>query len=119
MKRLKLFPKIFLYTMSIMLFVVVVTHGLIYLLAPQMQLALSTQDDVVVSIRQEQFVTEAVEKALPISLSCSLLISVVCSLLFSKAIADPSRPAGYGAGGGRCKGTAGYRLECLYRGGGQ
>ena len=31
MKRLKLFPKIFLYTMSIMLFVVVVTHGLIYL----------------------------------------------------------------------------------------
>lgn len=89
MKRLKLFPKIFLYTMSIMLFVVVVTHGLIYLLAPRMQLAVSTPDDVVISIRQEQFVTEAVEKALPISLSCSLLISVVCSLLFSKAIADP------------------------------
>ena len=89
MKRLKLFPKIFLYTMSIMLLVVVVTHGLIYLLAPRMQLAVSTQEDVVVSIRQEQFVTEAVEKALPISLSCSLLISVVCSLLFSKAIADP------------------------------
>ena len=89
MKRLKLFPKIFLYTMSIMLFVVVVTHGLIYLLAPRLQLSVSTLDDVVVSIRQEQFVTEAVEKALPISLSCSLLISVVCSLLFSKAITDP------------------------------
>jgi len=89
MKRLKLFPKIFLYTMSIMLFVAVVTHGLIYLLAPRMQLAVSTPDDVVISIRQEQFVIEAVEKALPISLSCSLLISVVCSLLFSKAIADP------------------------------
>ncbi len=89
MKRLKLFPKIFLYTMSIMLLVVVVTHGLIYLLAPRMQLAVSTPEDVVVSIRQEQFVTEAVEKALPITLSCSLLISVICSLLFSKAIADP------------------------------
>ncbi|MCI8599941.1 MAG: HAMP domain-containing histidine kinase [Lachnospiraceae bacterium] len=89
MKRLKLFPKIFFYTLSIMLFVVVVTHGLIYLLAPRMQLALSTQDDVVVSIRQEQFVNEAVEKALPISLSCSLLISIICSLLFSKAISDP------------------------------
>ena len=88
MKRLKLFPKIFLYTMSIMLFVVVVTHGLIYLLAPRMQLAVRTQEDVVVSIRQEQFVTEAVEKALPITLRCSLLISAVCSLLFSKAIAD-------------------------------
>ena len=89
MKQLKLFPKIFLYTLAIMLLVVVVIHGLIYLLAPQMQLAVSIPDDVVVSIRQEQFVTEAVKKALPISLSCSLLISVICSLLFSKAIADP------------------------------
>ena len=89
MKRLKLFPKIFLYTLAIMLFVVVVTHGLIYLLAPRMQLAVSTSDDVVISIRQEQFVTEAVEKALPISLSCSLMISIVCSLIFTKAIADP------------------------------
>ena len=75
--------------MSIMLFVVVITHGLIYLLAPRMQLAVSTLDDVVLSIRQEQFVTEAVEKALPVSLSCSLLISLICSLLFSKMIADP------------------------------
>ena len=89
MKGLKLFPKIFLYTLGIMLFVVVITHGLIYLLAPRMQLALSTQDDIVVSINQAKFITEAVTKALPISLSGSLLISVVCSLLFSKAIADP------------------------------
>ena len=89
MKGLKLFPKIFLYTLGIMLFVVVVTHGLIYLLAPRMQLALTAQEDMVVSIRQEKFVTEAVEKALPISLSCSLMISVICSLLFSKAITDP------------------------------
>ena len=89
MKRLKLFPKIFLYTLCIMFFVVVITHGLIYLLAPQMQLSLSTQDDYVVSINQAKFVTEAVTKALPISLSCSLLISVVCSLLLSKTITDP------------------------------
>lgn len=89
MRQLKLFPKIFLYTMSIMIFIVIMTHGLIYLLAPRMQLAVSIPDDVVVSIRQEQFVTEAVEKALPITLSCSLFISVACSLLFSKAIADP------------------------------
>ena len=89
MKRMKLFPKIFLYTLTIMLFVVVISHGLIYLLAPRMQLSLSTQDDVVVSINQAKFITEAVTKALPISLSYSLLISIVCSLLFSKAIADP------------------------------
>ena len=60
MKRLKLFPKIFLYTLAIMLFVVVVTHGLIYLLAPRMQLAVSTPDDVVISIRQEQFLLPSV-----------------------------------------------------------
>lgn len=89
MKQLKLFPKIFLYTLGIMLFIVLMTHGLIYLLAPRMQLSMSTPDDVVVSINQEKFVTEAVEKALPISLSCSLLISGICSLLLSKAIADP------------------------------
>ena len=45
--------------------------------------------DAMKIVLQEQFVTEAVEKTMPISLSCSLLISVVCSLLFSKAIADP------------------------------
>ena len=78
MKRLKLFPKIFLYTLGIMLFIIVITHGLIYLLAPRMQLALSTYDDVVVSIRQEQFVTEAVEKALPLS---KLLPADFCCLL--------------------------------------
>lgn len=89
MKHLKIFPKIFLFTLGIMLFIVFMTHGLIYLLAPRMQLSMSTQDGVVVSVTQEKFVTEAVEKALPISLSCSLVISVICSLLFSKAIADP------------------------------
>ncbi len=89
MKRLKLFPKIFIYTLGIMLFVVVVTHGLIYLLAPRMQLSLSTKEDIVFSVNESKFVTEAVQKALPISLSCSLVISVICSLLFSKAIADP------------------------------
>ena len=89
MRRMKLFPKIFLYTLGIMLFVVAASHGLVYLLAPRMQLALNTQDDIVVSINQARFVTQAVENALPVSLACSLLISVACSLLFSKAITGP------------------------------
>lgn len=91
MNRLTLFPKIFLYTMSILLLVIAVTHGLIYLLAPRLQLALNTPDDLVVSIRQEQFVADAVAKALPVSFGCSLLISIVSSLLFSRAIAGPIR----------------------------
>ncbi len=89
MKQLKLFPKIFPYTLGIMLFIVLVTHGLIYLLSPRMQLSMDAKGHVVFSIHQKKIVTEAVEKALPISLSCSLLISVICSLLFSKVIADP------------------------------
>ena len=36
MKKLKLFPKTFLYTFLVMLFVTVAAHGLLYLLAPHM-----------------------------------------------------------------------------------
>lgn len=93
MKRLKLFPKIFLYTFGIMLFIIVIAHGLIYILAPQMQFEVSTAEAipemVTVSVNQAKFVAEAVIKALPISLSCSLIISAVCSLLFSKAVTNP------------------------------
>ena len=93
MKQLKLFPKIFLYTLGIMLFIVVMTHGLIYLLAPRMQFdfggSKDVTDNVIISINQAKFVADAVLRALPVSLSCSLLISVICSLLFSKAIAGP------------------------------
>lgn len=89
MRRLKLFPKTFLYTLAILLLLIVIVHALIYLLAPGMQLAVNTWEDVVVSIRQEQFVTQAVERALPFSVGCSVLASVVCSLLFSRAIAGP------------------------------
>ncbi|MDE7324725.1 MAG: HAMP domain-containing histidine kinase [Lachnospiraceae bacterium] len=93
MKHLKLFPKIFLYTLFILIFIVIMTHGLIYLLAPQMHYEFggskNITNNVVVSINQAKFVAEAVQKALPISLSCSLVISVICSLLFSKAISDP------------------------------
>lgn len=89
MKRFKLFPKIFLYTLCVMLFIVTVTHSLIYMLAPRMQLSLSTKEDIVFSVNEAKFVTEAVQKALPISLSSSLVISVICSLLFSKALVDP------------------------------
>lgn len=40
MKRVKLFPKIFLYTFLVMMFVTVLAHVLLYIFAPQMTLAL-------------------------------------------------------------------------------
>lgn len=93
MRRLKLFPKFFLYTPGIMLLLIVLIHGFLYLLAPRMQVdftpATEAAGNITVSIARERIVTEAVQKALPISLCCSLLISVVCSLLLTKGITKP------------------------------
>lgn len=93
MRRLKLFPKIFLYTLGILLVIVLLTHGLIYLLAPKMDMEMlsggKSDAIVTVSLQQEKLIMEAIRKALPISMSCSLLISIVCSLLLSRAISRP------------------------------
>lgn len=95
MRHLKLFPKIFLYTLGILLFIVLITHGLIYLLAPQIYFEITaghnTPKVLAVSIDRTKFVAEAVIKALPFSLSCSLIICILCSLLFSRAITGPIR----------------------------
>lgn len=93
MKKLKLFPKTFFYMLTIMIFVIVIAHILIYLLAPKMGMVISTSDNIAekitVDIREEKIVMQAIQKALPFSFICSLLISVICSLLFSKAIVAP------------------------------
>ena len=93
MKRLKLFPKTFLYTLALMILVVVIAHILIYLLAPQMGMVITTADDtaevISISIREEKIVMQAIQKALPFSLICCLVISIICSILFSKAIVGP------------------------------
>ena len=93
MKRLKLFPKTFLYTLALMVFVIVIAHILMYLLAPKMDMVFSTADDtaevISFSIQEEKIVMQAIQRALPLSLICSLVISVICSLLFSKAIVAP------------------------------
>lgn len=93
MKRLKLFPKTFFYTLALMVFVIVIAHILMYLLAPQMGMVISTTDkndgEILVGIHEEKIVMQAIQKALPLSLICSFIISIICSLLFSKTIIDP------------------------------
>ena len=68
MKRLKLFPKTFFYTLALMVFVVVIAHILMYLLAPQMGMVISTADniaeEITISIREEEVVMQAIQKAL-------------------------------------------------------
>ncbi len=72
MKNLKLFPKLFLYTLGILLFIVLISHGLLYLFAPRMQFqvnpAAPASDTIEVSINQEKLVTESVKRALPMLL---------------------------------------------------
>lgn len=93
MKKLRLFPKIFLYTLALMVFVIVIAHLLIYLLAPKMDMVFTTADNaaemISVSIHEGKIIMQAIRKALPFSLVCCLIISVICSLLFSKAIVGP------------------------------
>lgn len=96
MKRLKLFPKTFLYTLAFMVFIVMVAHILIYLLAPQMGVeitvvnpATNAAEVIEASTNKGSIVIQAIQRALPFSLICCLIISVICSFLFSKAIVGP------------------------------
>ncbi len=96
MKRLKLFPKIFLYTLVLMIFIVVVAHIIIYLLVPQRAMEITMTDTVTnitelitVGNGEEKIIMQAIQSALPLSLICCLAISVICSLIFSKAIVAP------------------------------
>ncbi len=41
MKRLKIYPKTFFYTLGLLLFIVLVAHALLYFLTPQVPLKLS------------------------------------------------------------------------------
>lgn len=96
MKKLKLFPKTFLYTLALMVFVVVIAHIFIYRLAPQNAMSITLTDPIAntvetipVDTNEEKIVMQAIQGALPFSLVCSLIISVICSFLFSKAIVTP------------------------------
>lgn len=93
MKRLKIFPKMFLYTFAVMLLIIAIAHISIYLFAPQMILSFNTMSVEGVEIENVQvsssIVESAIIKALPFSLICCVLVSFACSLLFSKAITVP------------------------------
>ena len=93
MKRVKLFPKIFLYTFLVMMFVTVLAHVPLYIFAPQMTLStnnfLESGAIIESSMNTEALIKLAILKALPISLISCIGISLGCSLLFSKAITKP------------------------------
>lgn len=94
MKRLKIYPKTFFYTLGLMLFIVLVAHALLYFLTPQVPLEISngpSAGDMLFTgkFNLTPYITQMIQKVLPISLGCCVVISILCSLLFSKQITVP------------------------------
>lgn len=94
MKRLKIYPKTFLYTLGLMLFIVLMAHALLYLLTPRVSLDLSTRPgggDLILTgqFNLTPYITQMIQQVLPISLLCCVVLSVLCSLLFSRQITVP------------------------------
>lgn len=98
MKKMKLFPKTFFYTLGLMLFIVGIAHLLLYLftkpewlvisVSPHDELSLNT------SLNVADYVTQSVMRALPISLICCVVISIACSFVFSRKITVPIKQIG-------------------------
>lgn len=101
MRQLKLFPKIFLYTLVLMLSITLLASGMIYYLAPMISSELNevlipgievTEDsfgEVSVSVTRSTAITKAVLGSLPYTMSVCLLVSLVCAFFFSRAITKP------------------------------
>ncbi len=95
---MKIFPKTFLYTLGLMLFIVGIAHLLLYLFTkPEwLVISVSPHDELTLntSLNVANYVTQAVLKALPLSLICCVVISIACSFVFSRKITVPIKQIG-------------------------
>ena len=93
MKQMKIFPKTFLYTLGLMLFIVGIAHVLIYFLTAPVTLDISVapfdEFSINTSLNVNRYVTQSVLRALPISLICCVVISIVCSFYFHGRLQFP------------------------------
>ncbi len=97
MKRLKLFPKIFIYTLFLMLMIAFLASGMFYLLAPIMAsdnpLTPGTAGAIPgiaqVTFPRDGEITHAILSSLPYTMAICVVISLISAFLFSKAITKP------------------------------
>ncbi len=97
MKRLKLFPKIFLYTLFLMLMIALLASGMIYLLAPIMAgdnpltpgSAGAMPGMAHATIPRNEEITQAILGSLPYTIGICVVISLISAFLFSRAITKP------------------------------
>ena len=98
MKKMKLFPKTFFYTLGLMLFIVGIAHLLLHLFTkPEwLVISVSPHDELSLdtSLNVADYVTQTVLKALPLSLICCVVISIACSFVFSRRITVPIKQIG-------------------------
>lgn len=98
MKKLKLFPKIFIYTLALLLLMTLLSSATIYLLAP-----LLGEDGILspggyvdgisvittAGIPRNAEIAHTILRSLPYSIAICILISLICAYFFSKAITQP------------------------------
>lgn len=95
MNRISLFPKFFVYTLVIMVFIVLLAHALMYTISPILTIVSNgfanemTGLSIQTSFDVRGYISGMIRTALPISIGICIIVSVICSLLFSKAITSP------------------------------
>lgn len=97
MQNLKLFPKIFLYTLILMLLIAFFASAMIYLLAPIMAsndpLTPGLAEDIpgiaAATIPRNEVITEAILGSLPYTIGLCVIVSLLCAYFFSRAITKP------------------------------
>lgn len=93
MNKMKIFPKTFLYTLGLMLFIVGIAYLLLYLFIPHEIFDISIKSNDQLSFSTEfnvaPYVRQTIVDALPVALACCIIISIVCSFLFSRKITVP------------------------------
>ena len=98
MKKLKIFPKTFLYSLAIMLLIVGVAHLILYLLLPQMVIDFVPSEatgnvSLAIAGKYEPagLMKSAMLRALPLSVICCVFLSVLCAYFFSKGTTSSIR----------------------------
>ena len=94
MKQLKLFPKIFLYTLILLLSISFISCTVIYLVAP----TIVTNETISagtafrfwgMNVSRDESTTQAILASLPYTICISIIVSLLCAFIFSAAITRP------------------------------
>ena len=93
--KMKLFPKIFLFTLAMMLLISFVAHLLIFLIAPAQNVLVTNivvtnaGASTLAEVDMPRLITQTMLKTFPISILCCAAVSALFSYFFSRSITTP------------------------------